>query len=220
MTWKVIKEKSLIILLLIGLFVLNQGPIILAALLAKKGNVTPIESVAVALLQLFCIALFIYIARRNKIAFTQKVPIGKMILIALVAFVVVRLINVLGLMVMSLEGNQQLNNQDTLMNLTQRIPLVNMILFAIFGAPIMEEIMFRGIIPKMLFKNHFKIGLVVGSILFGLAHGVTSLGAFIIYAGMGAVFALIYYKTDHLENAMAAHFLNNLVAFAALVLLM
>ena len=64
-------------------------------------------------------------------------------------------------------------------------------------------------IPKKLFPKHDLIGLVVGSVLFGLFHGPTNIGSFVLYAGMGGVLAFVVYKTKRLEMGILAHMLRN-----------
>ena len=56
------------------------------------------------------------------------------------------------------------------------------------------------------------MGFVLGAILFGLFHGPTNIGSFIVYAGMGAVFAYVAYTTERLEMSILAHMLRNGIA--------
>ena len=56
------------------------------------------------------------------------------------------------------------------------------------------------------------MGFVIGAILFGLFHGPTNIGSFIVYGGMGAVFAYVAYTTESLEMSILAHMLRNGIA--------
>ena len=56
------------------------------------------------------------------------------------------------------------------------------------------------------------MGFVLGAILFGLFHGPTNFGSFIVYGGMGAVFAYVAYTTERLEMSIMAHMLRNGIA--------
>ena len=89
---------------------------------------------------------------------------------------------------------------------------------AVFSAPILEEIIFRGLIPQKLFPKHELIGLIVGSILFGFFHGPTNIGSFVLYAGMGGVLALVVYQTKHLEMGILAHMLRNAIAILVMII--
>ncbi len=91
------------------------------------------------------------------------------------------------------------------------IPLyISIIIFVILG-PFFEELIFRGFILKGVFKGHLLIGYIVSSVLFGLLHGPTSIGEFIIYFGLGLLFGALYLKTNRLEVAIVAHGLNNFI---------
>lgn len=76
-------------------------------------------------------------------------------------------------------------------------------------APIMEELLFRGLI----FKNNKPLGeffaVIVSGLFFGLWH--QNLPQVITTAIMGMFFCFIYLKTKSIFPAMLAHFTNNLV---------
>ncbi|MBL1227750.1 CPBP family intramembrane metalloprotease [Enterococcus sp. BWB1-3] len=94
-------------------------------------------------------------------------------------------------------------------------PILLFMLIAV-AAPIMEEIVFRGGIMGLMFKEHPFIGLAVSSIIFGLMHSATTLIEFMIYALLGFIMAYAYKKTERLEVAIAVHFVNNAIAAIAL----
>ncbi|MDO5570722.1 MAG: type II CAAX endopeptidase family protein [Bacteroidales bacterium] len=79
---------------------------------------------------------------------------------------------------------------------------------AVILAPIMEEMIFRGIVLKTLLKTHsvWK-SIVVSSLIFGFIHfnPAQSLTAFII----GLLLGWLYYKTKSLWAPIFVHFLNN-----------
>lgn len=81
---------------------------------------------------------------------------------------------------------------------------------AIIFAPIMEELIFRGVLFNRL---KIRIGIfpamILSSIIFAIGHefgGITS--AFIF----GICMCMIYLKTDNILIPMSVHFINNLVA--------
>ena len=129
-------------------------------------------------------------------------------------------VSIFAAIIMVLEG--QLSgttaNQAALQNLFQSTPVVLLIVGAVFSAPILEEIIFRGLIPQKLFPKHELIGLIVGSILFGFFHGPTNIGSFVLYAGMGGVLALVVHQTKRLEMGILAHMLRNAIAILVMII--
>ena len=129
-------------------------------------------------------------------------------------------VSIFAAIIMVLEG--QLSgttaNQAALQNLFQSTPVVLLIVGAVFSAPILEEIIFRGLIPQKLFPKHELIGLIVGSILFCFFHGPTNIGSFVLYAGMGGVLALVVHQTKRLEMGILAHMLRNAIAILVMII--
>lgn len=80
-------------------------------------------------------------------------------------------------------------------------------------APILEEIIFRGILLRGLLQNGTSpvFAIFLSSVLFGLAH----LNPWQFFgAGMlGAVFGFIYYRTKSLWICIFLHALNNMISF-------
>ncbi|WP_315168052.1 CPBP family intramembrane glutamic endopeptidase [Metaclostridioides mangenotii] len=96
--------------------------------------------------------------------------------------------------------NEQFINKESL--LTQLIA-------GCLVAPIIEEIIFRGVIIGRLFKNKPYVGIVVSSVMFGLLHFSN-----IILAPMfilsGLIFSVAYYRTKKLEVSISMHIMINL----------
>ena len=76
-------------------------------------------------------------------------------------------------------------------------------------APIVEEIIFRGILPLKIFKGYEGWGYIVGGLLFALFHGPTNIVSFVIYAVSSVIFTLLAYRTRRLEVSIAVHMINN-----------
>ncbi len=82
------------------------------------------------------------------------------------------------------------------------------LLFIILFAPVIEEILFRGILlQRWAIKWGLVPSLIVSSLLFGLLH-LNMLGLFIF----GLIMGLIYLKTHTLFIPIAIHSLNNFIA--------
>ncbi|MCX2829570.1 type II CAAX endopeptidase family protein [Bacillus pseudomycoides] len=79
--------------------------------------------------------------------------------------------------------------------------------------PVLEEILYRGIILRFLeIKYSFFTGLIISSLLFGLAHNYNF--AFIIFATlMGIIYGLLYKKTNSIIPVIIGHMIYNLYTF-------
>ncbi|MFB0918841.1 MAG: CPBP family intramembrane metalloprotease [Clostridiaceae bacterium] len=93
---------------------------------------------------------------------------------------------------------------------------ITMIFIAIvIMAPIVEEIVFRGILYNMLNKS---MGLfaaaIVSSMGFGILHGLTFVQTFFI----GLILAILYQITGDLKVPIIAHMVNNFIALVESIL--
>ncbi|HDJ2894810.1 TPA: CPBP family intramembrane metalloprotease [Staphylococcus aureus] len=77
---------------------------------------------------------------------------------------------------------------------------------------IVEEIVFRGMIIRVIFRKHLLLGLLVSSITFASLHESDTWIGYLPYLYSGLIFGLIYIKTKRLEVVILMHFLNNLSA--------
>ncbi|POY35588.1 hypothetical protein C3K47_14425 [Solitalea longa] len=91
-------------------------------------------------------------------------------------------------------------------------PVVGFLTICI-AAPILEEIIFRGIILKGLLENYSAQKAIFSSaFIFGLIHfnPVQSIGAFVL----GLLMGWLYYRTNDLRLTILVHFLNNFIGFS------
>ena len=215
---KLVFEKCRLILLVLGLLVLDQLPVALAAIWREDRVLTQTDNIIVFILELVAILIFYLYGKRHHLLEGRVFLSKRVIKIMLIVWLVMRIPNLIGSWIMALEGVTDTVNQEALTELITQLPISLMALFTVIGAPLMEEIIFRHIIPKQLFKGHQKIGFAVGTLAFAALHGPTDLGSFIIYAGMGAIFSYVYYKYERLEYTILAHFFNNALAFGLMIL--
>lgn len=120
-------------------------------------------------------------------------------------------VKLIGGIILTFENTDTTYNQVGLESFLTGVPIFIIALFTIVSAPIMEEILFREFLLKLCFKDYLLIGVLVSSILFGMAHHPTNFGSFVTYTGMGLVLGTYYKKYRRLELTMLLHFLNNLV---------
>ena len=80
-------------------------------------------------------------------------------------------------------------------------------------APIIEEILFRGILLRGLLQNGISpiLAIFLSSFLFGLAH--LNPWQFLGAGLLGAVFGYVYYRTKALWICIFSHALNNSISF-------
>lgn len=85
-------------------------------------------------------------------------------------------------------------------------------------APILEEIIFRGIILKGMlnFKVNPIVAIFANGFIFGIAH--MNPWQFIGAGFLGAIFGFIYYRTKSLFLPMLLHFLNNAFSFSFMLI--
>jgi len=87
-----------------------------------------------------------------------------------------------------------------------------LILMTVILAPILEEILFRGIIMKGMINNNVKpvTAIIVSAFIFGAVHfnPWQFAGAFLL----GLVLGLVYYKTKSLLMSILLHAFNNLLS--------
>lgn len=110
------------------------------------------------------------------------------------------------------DGTNTLNQsaiEDRIKVLTPSVMFVQTVIVA----PIAEEIVFRGFIPKMFSEKKQVIGLILGAILFGLAHAPTNIGSAVIYIGSGIIHSVVTYFGKRVEYSIVLHAVHNLIAF-------
>lgn len=104
----------------------------------------------------------------------------------------------------------------------EALPIWYTIPLAVIYAPIVEELLFRGCI-KRLIKNDIAY-IIISGITFGLLHTIgesTIFGIIVMmfpYAILGSFFAYLYTKTNNICSNIFCHFFHN--SLAMLILLM
>lgn len=167
------------------------------------------------------ITLLLWLAKKLRLIDLDFSWISKKnILIIVISTVLLRVIAIGGtLLIQQLNGQATSNNDAVLRSLFTGVnPFLLFLLIAI-SAPIMEEIVFRAGIIKLLCEKLPILGIILSSFCFGMIHMATDIPNFVLYALMGLVFALTYYKTQKLEVSIIIHFLNNAIGAIAMILM-
>ena len=218
--WQEVLNRGKWVLILLVAFVLSQFPIGLALFLANKQFPILQSGLLVGALSIVVLIVFIIGARKTQLAtfnlsFFKAKDLARLVLSYLVIFAT----NLLGSLLLRLTNEATTNNQSILNGLVQNSSLISTFFLLVLIAPICEEILCRGIIPKKIFRGKEKLGFVVGAIVFALLHMPTNLPSVIIYGGMSTVLTWTAYKTECLEMSILLHMILNGIAFCLLALL-
>lgn len=87
------------------------------------------------------------------------------------------------------------------------------ILSAVVAAPILEEVLFRGLVFESCGERFGKgVGLILSALLFGVIHvvPVQMINAFVV----GLILGYVYLKTRSLVSVIIIHAINNAIAYA------
>ena len=218
--WQEILDRGIwVLIFLIGL-VLSQLPLILSALLSAKQFPLLQSGLLVALLSVAILTVFIFSARKTEIAtfnlsFFKAKDLARLVL----SYLVILTSNLFGSALLRLMNESTTSNQTTINNLVQNSSLISSFFLLVLIAPICEEILCRGIIPKKIFRGKEKLGYLVGAVVFALLHTPTNLPSLLIYGGMSTVLTWTAYRTERLEMSILLHMIVNGIAFCLLALL-
>ena len=218
--WQEILDRGIwVLIFLIGL-VLSQLPLILSALLSARQFPLLQSGLLVALLSVAILTVFIFIARKTEIAtfnlsFFKAKDLARLVL----SYLVILTSNLFGSALLRLMNESTTSNQSTINNLVQNSSLISSFFLLVLIAPICEEILCRGIIPKKIFRGKEKLGYLVGAVVFALLHTPTNLPSLLIYGGMSTVLTWTAYRTERLEMSILLHMIVNGIAFCLLALL-
>ena len=218
--WQEVLNRGKWVLILLVAFVLSQFPIGLSLFLANKQFPILQSGLLVGALSIVVLIVFIIGARKTQLAtfnlsFFKAKDLARLVLSYLVIFAT----NLLGSLLLRLTNEATTNNQSILNGIVQNSSLISTFFLLVLIAPICEEILCRGIIPKKIFRGKEKLGFIVGAIVFALLHMPTNLPSVIIYGGMSTVLTWTAYKTERLEMSILLHMILNGIAFCLLALL-
>ena len=218
--WREVWDRGKWILILLAAFVLSQFPLGLSAWLTSRQFPLLQSGLLVGALSIVVLVVFIIGARKTKLAtfnlsFFKAKDLARLVLSYLVIFAT----NLLGSALLRMMNETTTSNQSAINGFVQNSSLISTFFLLVLIAPICEEILCRGIIPKKIFRGKEKIGFVVGAIVFALLHTPTNLPSVIIYGGMSTVLTWTAYKTERLEMSILLHMIVNGIAFSLLALL-
>ena len=129
-----------------------------------------------------------------------------------------------GFITMMLGGHSSSENQVLLETITNAHPLIMIITTVIF-APILEEMIFRGIVFGWFYELNPKLAYLVSGFIFGFIHVMISILSGNIsewvqifgYFFMGVGLCYLYEKRDNIYVPILAHATNNLIAMITMI---
>ena len=152
---------------------------------------------------LFCVPILYYFIKTNKenryFKVNKKLNIADIITYFALIFWINLFLNLIISFVINIEGQK----------FTVQRPIHTDIIYAICIAPILEEVVFRGVLMTNLKKYGIKTAIIISSLFFGISHYniYMVIPAFFI----GIVLACVAYKYS-LKYSILLHVLMNIVA--------
>lgn len=203
------------IIVFLGLFILEQLPLSILTLTKKQlgtkysayQNYAPVATIV---LLIIAASIIIFVFKRAQKFSTQKFTKSTWMIVGL-GTILTLLINVATVPFM-----RSTNDNVEALKLIANNSMVILIIFTIFVAPILEEILFRGIFMNWFFVDRPFLSILISGLLFGYVHAPFAADTDWIYALskilLGIVLAGVYYRTKNIKADITVHFLNNLLA--------
>ncbi len=149
------------------------------------------------------------------------------ILLVIGAIFLMYLVNIVYSIVLDYFGivQNQSVNQQVIVELVNSNKLKLLFEITILAA-ISEELIFRGLAFRSILNNNRFLAYMTSFLAFGFPHlflgfangnGLSELIFLPLYGMMGVIFAYVYEKSNSIFVSMMAHFLNNLIAFFAII---
>ncbi|VJW17887.1 caax amino protease family protein [Streptococcus pneumoniae] len=218
--WKELLNRAGWLLVFLLATILYQIPLAVTEILALHQVPLLQSGLIVAGISIVVLALFIIGARKTQLAsfnfsFFRAKDLARLGL----SYLVIIGLNILGSILLQLSNETTTSNQSQINDMVQNSSLISSFFLLVLIAPICEEILCRGVIPKKLFRGKENVGYIVGAIIFALLHLPTNLPSLLIYGGMSTVLTWTVYKTQRLEMSILLHMIVNGVVFCLLALM-
>ncbi len=136
----------------------------------------------------------------------RSLSFGRFVVIALMCFGIWGVGAALG----NLSAFFGVETQDMLGVEALGIEALPMLIYAVIGAPIVEELTFRKALCDRLHDTHEGYAAVISGLLFGLMHGNHM--QFFLAFFLGMLFAMVYQRTGRIVYTMLLHGMINLTA--------
>lgn len=129
---------------------------------------------------------------------------------------------ILSLSIQLITNIETATNQETLNQMFTKLPVLIVFLTMIY-APVVEELMFRGVFRK--FINNKYLFIILSGVVFGILHviddfkSVSELLYIFVYSSLGIYLASLYYKTNNICTNIYFHFIQNTFSVIGMIIL-
>lgn len=217
--WKEIVNRGKWVIIFLVALLFSQLPLALSYYLTSRRFPLLQSGLLVSALSLLVLLVFIIGARKSQLtsfslSFFKTKDLARLAL----SYLVILSFNILGVLLLRLMNETTTSNQSNINDLVQNSSLISSFFLLVLIAPICEEILCRGMIPKKIFRGKEKLGYIVGAVVFALLHLPTNLPSLLIYGGMSSVLTWTVYKTQRLEMSILLHMIVNGVVFCLFAL--
>ena len=186
--WKELLNRAGWFLVFLLATILYQIPVAVTSILILKEVPLLQSGLIVAAISVIVLSLFIVGARKTQLAsFNFSFFRAKDLVRLGLSYLVIICSNILGSILLQLSNETTTGNQSQINDMVQNSSLISSFFLLALLAPICEEILCRGIIPKKIFRGKESWGFVVGTIVFALLHQPSNLPSLLIYGGMSIV---------------------------------
>ena len=207
-------RNALWLLLFVPLFFLSQLPLISMLFSIRNG----LDGRIVTLLTLVAtvVVLFVFYVVMKKSPL-ENIDIRVITWPALgrnfLFFLLLIANNLLAYPLLKQEAGGTTANQAALNELQSHAPFLAMGMVVILVAPILEELLCRAIIPRLIFRGAEPIGYLGGALFFTYLHGPGTLGEWVAYGGMSLILTWVAYRYQRIEYSICLHMTLNALAY-------
>lgn len=217
--WKEIVNRGKWVIIFLVALLFSQLPLALSYYLTSRRFPLLQSGLLVSALSLLVLLVFIIGARKSQLAsFSLSFFKAKDLARLALSYLVILAFNIFGVLLLRLMNETTTSNQSNINDLVQNSSLISSFFLLVLIAPICEEILCRGMIPKKIFRGKEKLGYIIGAIVFALLHLPTNLPSLLIYGGMSSVLTWTVYKTQRLEMSILLHMIVNGVVYCLFAL--
>ena len=207
-------QNALWLLLFVPLFFLSQFPLITMVYSLQEGM--PARWVTILTL-LVTVAVFFVFYKVIKMSPLENLDVRVITWPALgrnfLFLLLLMANNLLAYPLLKQEAGGTTANQAALNELQSHAPFLAMGMVVILVAPILEELLCRAIIPRLIFRGAEPIGYLAGALFFTYLHGPSTLGEWVAYGGMSLILTWVAYRYQRIEYSICLHMTLNALAY-------
>ena len=141
---------------------------------------------------------------------SKSLSVGKMILLFFMSYAILYVVNflttILLMIIAAIKGSEIMNQ---IANVVGTSNWIWSLIFAGILSPIVEEMLFRGIMLNKIRMYGDKVAIITTAIMFGLFHA--NFSQFFYAVGLGVIFAYVTLKTGTIKYSIILHIIVNMM---------